>query len=119
MLSKKKYKRDPVKNAKNRQVFFDKMYPGVPKEGVYLIYDELKQLVYVGESNNVPRRLAEHIGGYDIKKSFHKGKLDTCFVKEYYTFEIIKTLDFKDRLIKEIEIEFKYKPLYNKRWEKK
>jgi excinuclease UvrABC nuclease subunit len=113
---KNKYVRNPEKNAINRQAFFEKLYPDIPREGVYCIYNEIEELIYVGESNNLPRRMAEHIGGYDKTKSFHKGELDSCFVKDHYTYKIIETKTLKERLIKEIELEFEYEPEYNKRW---
>lgn len=115
---KNKYVRNPERNAINRQTFFEKLYPDIPKEGVYCIYNEIKELIYVGESNNLPRRMAEHIGGYDKTKSFHKGKLENSFVKDYYTYKIIETKTLKERLIKEIELEFEYEPEYNKRWQR-
>ena len=113
------WKRNPDKNRKNRQDFFDRMYPDVPRQGVYIIKDETQQIVYVGESNNLPRRLAEHIGGYDVKKSFHKGQLESNFVKEFYQYDIIETSDLYTRLRTELDYEFEHKPKYNIRWRKK
>jgi len=113
------YKRTPEQNRTSRQKFFEKMYPDAPREGVYIIKNEISNIVYIGESNNLPRRLAEHVGGYDKTKSFHKGKLDSCFVKEFYSYEVIETTSKQERLIKEIELEFKHEPKYNKRWRTK
>jgi len=110
------YKRTTEQNRVARQIFFEKLYPNVPREGVYIIKNEIGDIVYIGESNNLPRRLAEHVGGYDKSKSFHKGKLDNCFVKEFYNYEVIETSSKQERLIKEIELEFKYQPKFNKRW---
>tara|TARA_R110000744_G_scaffold348151_1_gene453675 strand:+ start:1205 stop:1549 length:345 start_codon:yes stop_codon:yes gene_type:complete len=113
------YKRTSEQNRAAKQRFFEKLYPNVPREGVYTIKDEIGNIVYIGESINLPKRLAEHVGGYDKSKSFHKGKLDTGFVREFYSYEIVETTNKQERLIKEIELEFKHEPKYNKRWQTK
>ncbi len=102
------------RNAINRQTFFDKHFP-LPRKTVYLIKNELDEVVYVGESNNTPRRVAEHFG-YDQSKAFDKGELDKDFKREFYSYEIAWEGDsHEERLLTEIKLEFKYKPKWNKR----
>ena len=87
----------------------------VPMEIVYIIKDETGEVIYIGESVNGPRRLAEHFG-YDKSKAFHKGQFKKEYCKEFWTYEVIETFTKEERLIKEIELEFKYQPKFNKRW---
>jgi predicted GIY-YIG superfamily endonuclease len=100
---------------KARKKLFDKEFP-VPMEIVYIIKDETGEIIYVGESVNGPRRLAEHFG-YDKSKAFHKGQFKKAYCKEFWTYEFIETTNKQERLIKEIELEFKHEPKYNKRWQ--
>lgn len=102
---------------KSRAKFFDKEFP-VAMEIVYIIKDETDEIIYVGETVNGPRRLAEHFG-YDKSKAFHKGQFKKAYCKEFWTYEVIETFSKKERLIKEIELEFKHEPKYNRRWQKK
>ena len=92
----------------------NKEFP-VPMEIVYIIKDETGEVIYIGESVNGPRRLAEHFG-YDKSKAFHKGQFKKEYCKEFWTYEVIETFTKEERLIKEIELEFKYQPKFNKRW---
>jgi len=108
-------RREVTKRA--RKKLFNKEFP-VPMEVVYVIKDENGEVIYVGESINGPRRLAEHFC-YDKSKAFHKGQFKKSFCKEFWTYEVIEVSCKKERLIKEIELEFKYKPKYNKRWQTK
>ena len=85
-------------------------------EIVYIIKDETGEIIYVGETTNGPRRLAEHFG-YDKSKAFHKGQFKKAYCKEFWTYEVIETTNKQERLIKEIELEFKHEPKYNKRWQ--
>ena len=89
----------------------------LPK-GDHIIYDENKEVIYVGETINGPRRLAEHFG-YDKSKAFHKGQFKKAYCKEFWSYEVIETTSKQERLIKEIELEFKHEPKYNKRWQTK
>ena len=95
----------------------NKEFP-VPMEIVYIIKDETGEIIYVGETTNGPRRLAEHFG-YDKSKAFHKGQFKKAYCKEFWTYEVIETTSKQERLIKEIELEFKHEPKYNKRWQTK
>ena len=61
---------------------------------------------------------AEHFG-YDKSKAFHKGQFKKAYCKEFWTYEVIETFSKQERLIKEIELEFKHEPKYNKRWQTK
>lgn len=99
---------------KARQTKFEKDFP-VPRQIVYIIKDENEEIIYVGETVNGPRRLAEHFG-YDKTKAFHKGQFKKQYCKEFWTYEVIETFTKEERLIKEIELEFKYQPKFNKRW---
>jgi predicted GIY-YIG superfamily endonuclease len=102
---------------KARKKLFNKEFP-VSMEIVYIIKDETGEIIYVGESVNGPRRLAEHFG-YDKSKAFHKGQFKKAYCKEFWTYEVIETISKQERLIKEIELEFKHEPKYNKRWQTK
>ena len=108
-------RREITKRA--RKKLFNKEFP-VPMEIVYIIKDETGEVIYVGESINGPRRLAEHFG-YDKSKAFHKGQFKKSFCKEFWTYEVIEVSCKKERLIKEIELEFKHEPKYKKRWQTK
>ena len=108
-------RRATVKKA--RSTLFNKEFP-VAMEIVYIIKDETGEIIYVGETVNGPRRLAEHFG-YDKSKAFHKGQFKKAYCKEFWTYEVIETFSKQERLIKEIELEFKHKPKYNKRWQTK
>lgn len=99
---------------KARIKLHNKEFP-VPMEIVYIIKDETGEVIYIGESVNGPRRLAEHFG-YDKSKAFHKGQFKKEYCKEFWTYEVIETFTKEERLIKEIELEFKYQPKFNKRW---
>ena len=96
---------------------FEKEFP-VPHQIVYIIKDENEEVIYVGETVNGPRRLAEHFG-YDKTKAFHKGQFKKDFCNEFWTYEIIEVFSKKERLIKEIELEFLHQPKFNKRWKTK
>ena len=100
---------------KARAKLFNKEFP-VAMEIVYIIKDETDDIIYVGETVNGPRRLAEHFG-YDKSKAFHKGQFKKAYCKEFWTYEVIETFSKQERLIKEIELEFKHEPKYNKRWQ--
>ena len=100
--------------SKARIKLHKKEFP-VPMEIVYIIKDETGEVIYIGESVNGPRRLAEHFG-YDKSKAFHKGQFKKEYCKEFWTYEVIETFTKEERLIKEIELEFKYQPKFNKRW---
>ena len=100
--------------SKARIKLHNKEFP-VPMEIVYIIKDETGEVIYIGESVNGPRRLAEHFG-YDKSKAFHKGQFKKEYCKEFWTYEVIETFTKEERLIKEIELEFKYQPKFNKRW---
>ena len=102
---------------KSREKLFSLAFP-VPKEIVYIIKDEKGDIIYVGETVNGPRRLAEHFG-YDKSKAFHKGQFKKAYCKEFWTYEVVETFSKQERLIKEIELEFKHEPKYNKRWQTK
>ena len=102
---------------KARAALFNKEFP-VVMEIVYIIKDETDEVIYVGETVNGPRRLAEHFG-YDKSKAFHKGQFKKAYCKEFWTYEVIATFSKQERLIKEIELEFKHEPKYNKRWQTK
>jgi len=102
---------------KSREKLFSLSFP-VPKEIVYIIKDEKGDIIYVGETVNGPRRLAEHFG-YDKSKAFHKGQFKKAYCKEFWTYEVVETFSKQERLIKEIELEFKHEPKYNKRWQTK
>jgi len=102
---------------KARAKLFNKEFP-VAMEIVYIIKDETDEIIYVGETVNGPRRLAEHFG-YDKSKAFHKGQFKKAYCKEFWTYEVIETFSKQERLIKEIELEFKHEPKYNRRWQKK
>jgi len=106
-------RRATVKKA--RAKLFNKEFP-VPMEIVYIIKDVDGEIIYVGETVNGPRRLAEHFG-YDKSKAFHKGQFNKAYCKEFWTYEVIETFNKQERLIKEIELEFKHQPKYNKRWQ--
>jgi predicted GIY-YIG superfamily endonuclease len=108
-------RRATVKKA--RAKLFNKEFP-VPMEIVYIIKDVDGEIIYVGETVNGPRRLAEHFG-YDKSKAFHKGQFKRAYCKEFWTYEVIETFNKQERLIKEIELEFKHQPKYNKRWQTK
>ena len=108
-------RRATVKKA--RAKLFNKEFP-VPMEIVYIIKDVDGEIIYVGETVNGPRRLAEHFG-YDKSKAFHKGQFKKAYCKEFWTYEVIETFSKQERLIKEIELEFKHEPKYNKRWQTK
>ncbi len=108
-------RRATVKKA--RAKLFNKEFP-VPMEIVYIIKDVDGEIIYVGETVNGPRRLAEHFG-YDKSKAFHKGQFNKAYCKEFWTYEVIETFNKQERLIKEIELEFKHQPKYNKRWQTK
>jgi hypothetical protein len=95
-------RRDTVKKA--RKKLFNKEFP-VPMEIVYIIKDETGEIIYVGESVN--------------SKAFHKGQFKKAYCKEFWTYEVIEVFSKKERLIKEIELEFKHEPKYNKRWQTK
>jgi excinuclease UvrABC nuclease subunit len=108
-------RRATVKKA--REKLFNKQFP-VPKEIVYVIQDENKKVIYVGETVNGPRRLAEHFG-YDKSKAFHKGQFKKAYCKKFWSYDYVETTTKEERLIKEIELEFEYQPIYNKRWQTK
>ena len=108
-------RRATVKKA--RAKLFNKEFP-VPMEIVYIIKDVDGEIIYVGETVNGPRRLAEHFS-YDKSKAFHKGQFNKAYCKEFWTYEVIETFNKQERLIKEIELEFKHQPKYNKRWQTK
>ena len=99
---------------KARIKLHNKEFP-VPMEIVYIIKDETGEVIYIGESVNGPRRLAEHFG-YDKSKAFHKGQFKKEYCKEFWTYDVIETFTKEERLIKGIELEFKYQPKFNKRW---
>ena len=105
-------RRETVKKA--RAALFNREFP-VPMQIVYIIKDENKDIIYVGETVNGPRRLSEHFG-YDKSKAFHKGQFKKQYCREFWTYEVIETFTKEERLIKEIELEFKYQPKFNKRW---
>ena len=64
---------------KARIKLHNKEFP-VPMEIVYIIKDETGEVIYIGESVNGPRRLAEHFG-YDKSKAFHKGQFKKAYCK--------------------------------------
>lgn len=101
-------------NAAATQKHKEKYFP-VPYNIVYMIKDEYNDIIYIGETTNGPKRLAEHFG-WDNSKSFHKGQFKREYCLEFWTYEFIETYSKEERLIKEIELEFKYEPRYNSRW---
>mgnify|MGYP000695842724 FL=1 len=72
-------RRATVRKAKAK--LHNKEFP-VPMEIVYIIKDETGEIIYVGETTNGPRRLAEHFG-YDKSKAFHKGQFKKAYCKEF------------------------------------
>ena len=102
---------------KARKKYCEKHFP-VPNNIVYIIKNESNEIIYIGESVNGPRRLAEHFSSCKVK-SFHKGQFKQKFTRKFWTYEFIEVNSKRDRLIKEIELEFKHQPKFNKRWKNK
>jgi predicted GIY-YIG superfamily endonuclease len=97
-----------------RKKYCEKHFP-IAHNIAYLIKDETGEVIYVGETANGPKRLAEHFSSCKVK-SFHKGQFKQKYTREFWTYEVFECKNKRDRLIKEIELEFKLKPRFNKRW---
>jgi len=102
---------------KARKKYCVKHFP-VAENIAYLIKDETGEVIYVGETSNGPKRLAEHFSSCKCK-SFHKGQFKQKFTREFWTYEVFECKDKRERLIKEIELEFEIQPKFNKRWKNK
>ena len=102
---------------KARKKYCEKHFP-VAHNIAYSIKDETGEVIYVGETANGPKRLAEHFSSCKVK-SFHKGQFKQKYTREFWTYEVFECENKRDRLIKEIELEFKLKPRFNKRWKNK
>jgi len=102
---------------KARKKYCIKHFP-VAENIVYSIKDETGEVIYVGETVNGPRRLSEHFSSCKVK-SFHKGQFKQKFTREFWTYEVFECRDKRERLIKEIELEFRFQPRFNKRWKNK
>jgi predicted GIY-YIG superfamily endonuclease len=102
---------------KARKKYCEKHFP-VPHNIAYSIKDETGEVIYVGETANGPKRLAEHFSSCKVK-SFHKGQFKQAYAREFWTYEVFECKNKRDRLIKEIELEFEIQPRFNKRWKNK
>jgi hypothetical protein len=60
-----------VLNSQQFNSIFE-LRPGIIMTGIYLLFDENKQLLYVGQSSNIYRRIQQHIIGQVIPFCFYK-----------------------------------------------
>lgn len=74
--------------------------------GVYFFYDEKEQLRYIGKSNNIKKRVLQHLGGKD-RKSLKIQQFVKSVAYECMGSELIALL-YESDLIKQ------YQPLYNR-----
>ena len=79
---------------------------GYPHFTMQQIYNKAKEM----EKQQI---IDAHLNG---QAEFHKGQFKREYCLEFWTYEFIETYSKEERLIKEIELEFKYEPRYNSRW---
>jgi len=81
-----------------------KKLPGVP--GVYFFYDKNEQLIYIGKSINIKKRVQQHFAGKDRKSL--KIQTFTCKISFEHTGNELIALLYESDLIK------RHQPLYNR-----
>ncbi|MEH7355681.1 GIY-YIG nuclease family protein [Neobacillus drentensis] len=88
-------------------------YKKVPnyKRGVYIIENDKKEVLYIGQSDNLRHRIKYHFIG--------KSKNTNYFYKEMYKCSMYYIDYYGDRNIKEKELILKMKPKYNKKLPKR
>ncbi|MDX2002869.1 MAG: exonuclease domain-containing protein [Chitinophagales bacterium] len=77
------------------------------KPGVYYLYNEQRELIYVGKSNNIKSRITTHLGNYTTQKAASMTQSVADIGYELTGSELIA-------LLKESEEIKKFRPIYNR-----